>query len=226
MLSLHFGKCDLLGKKGACGIDARAQQSRMVPIASCIGTAAHGGHCRHLLEYLIDKKGENFPIDMESSIDIEAPIMRNVIGKKPETLGDLRETMDYVEKQSLHLLSAATQDRNGITKISSQRCFTQFDGSLCNGGWGHSPDSGHGHPKGSEDAPLVELGLRTIDIEKPVILCIGHNVAPEAGIMDYLEMRGLKKMLRFAEYAVQQDITRYNRSAKVVGPLSKQLKFI
>lgn len=41
-----------------------------------------------------------------------------------------------------------------------------------------------------------------------------------------LRMKGLKKMLRFVEYVVQPDITRYNRSAKVMGPLSKQLKFI
>lgn len=33
-------------------------------------------------------------------------------------------------------------------------------------------------------------------------------------------------MLRFVEYAVQPDITRYNRSAKVVDPYQKQLKFI
>jgi anaerobic carbon-monoxide dehydrogenase, CODH/ACS complex subunit alpha len=31
-----FRKCDLLGKNGTCGIDAKAQQSRMVLIASCI----------------------------------------------------------------------------------------------------------------------------------------------------------------------------------------------
>lgn len=78
--------------------------------------SSHGGHSRHLLEYLTDKKGENFPIDMKSSIDIEAPIMRIIIGKKPETLGDLRETMDYVEKQSLRLLSAAHTGQEGNYK--------------------------------------------------------------------------------------------------------------
>lgn len=86
-----------------------------------------------------------------------------------------------------------TQDRKGITKISSQRCFTQFDGSLCNGSWGHSPNSGHGQPKGSDDATIVKLGFGTIDAEKPVILCIGHKVAHGAGIMDYLEDEGLEE---------------------------------
>lgn len=223
-----FGKCDLLGKKGACGIDAKAQQSRMVLIASCIGTAAHGGHSRHLLEYLIDKKGENFPIDMGSSIDIEAPIMRTVIGKKPETLSDLRETMDYVEKQSLQLLSAAHTGQEGNYK--------DFESKVLHAGLMDHVAMEVGDiaqivamdmPKGSEDAPLVELGFGTIDAEKPVILCIGHNVAPGAGIMDYLEDEGLEEDVEVCGICCAAiDITRYNRSAKVVGPLSKQLKFI
>lgn len=52
-----YGKCDLTGgKKGACGIDIEAQQARIVLLACCIGSAAHGGHARHLLEYLIMPK--------------------------------------------------------------------------------------------------------------------------------------------------------------------------
>ena len=50
-----YGKCDLTaGKKGACGIDTEAQQARIVLLACCIGSAAHSGHARHLLEYLIE----------------------------------------------------------------------------------------------------------------------------------------------------------------------------
>jgi len=45
-----FGKCDLLNKKGACGIDAQAQQARTILLACCIGSAAHSGHARHLVE--------------------------------------------------------------------------------------------------------------------------------------------------------------------------------
>ena len=223
-----FGKCDLLGKKGACGIDAKAQQGRMVLIASCIGTAAHGGHSRHLLEYLIDKKGEDFPIDMGGSIDIEAPIIRTVIGKKPETLGDLREAMNYVEEQSLQLLSAAHTGQEGN--------YMDFESKVLHAGLMDHVAMEVGDvaqiaamdlPKGSEDAPLVELGLGTIDSKKPVVLCIGHNIAPGAGIIDYMEDQGLEDDIEVCGICCAAiDITRYSNRAKVVGPISKQLKFV
>ena len=48
-------------------------------------------------------------------------------------------------------------------------------------------------PKGDEDAPLIELGLGTVNKDKPVILCIGHNVAPGAEIVDYLDDNNLSE---------------------------------
>lgn len=74
--------------------------------------------------------------------------MRTVIGKKPETLGDLRETMDYVEKQSLHLLSAAHRTGRELQRFQVKGASRRFDGSRYNGGWGYSPYSGHGHAQG------------------------------------------------------------------------------
>jgi acetyl-CoA decarbonylase/synthase complex subunit alpha len=223
-----YGKCDLLGKQGACGIDAKAQQGRMVLIASCIGTAAHGGHARHLLEYLIEKKGEDFPVDLGSSIDVEAPIMRTVIGKKPETLADLREAIEYVEEQTLQLLSATHTGQEGN--------YLDFESKVLHAGLMDHVGMEVGDiaqivalnlPKGSEDTELVELGLGTIDQEKPVILCIGHNVAPGAGIIDYMEDQGLEDDLEVCGICCAAiDITRYNNQAKVVGPISKQLKFV
>ncbi|SCG86370.1 Acetyl-CoA decarbonylase/synthase complex subunit alpha [Methanobacterium congolense] len=223
-----YGKCDLLGKQGACGIDAKAQQGRMVLIASCIGTAAHGGHARHLLEYLIEKKGEDFPVDLGGSIDVEAPIMRTVIGKKPETLADLREAIEYVEEQTLQLLSATHTGQEGN--------YMDFESKVLHAGLMDHVGMEVGDiaqivalnlPKGSEDTELVELGLGTIDQEKPVILCIGHNVAPGAGIIDYMEDQGLEDDLEVCGICCAAiDITRYNNQAKVVGPISKQLKFV
>ena len=223
-----YGKCDLLGKKGACGIDAQAQQARTVLLACCIGSAAHSGHARHLLEYLIDKKGEDFPIDMGSGIDIEAPIMRTLIGKKPENLGDLKEALDYVEEQMIHLLSACHTGQEGSS--------IDFESKALHAGLMDNLGKEIGDlaqivaldlPKGDAEAPLVELGVGTIDRDKPVILCIGHNVAPGAGIMDYLEDQKLEEDLEVCGICCAAiDITRYNNNAKIVGPISKQLKFI
>ena len=223
-----YGKCDLLGKKGACGIDAQAQQARTVLLACCIGSAAHSGHARHLLEYLIEKRGEDFPIDMGMGIDIEAPIMRTLIGKTPKTLGDLKEALDYVEEQMIHLLSACHTGQEGSS--------IDFESKALHAGLMDNLGKEIGDlaqivaldlPKGDAEAPLIELGVGTIDREKPVILCIGHNVAPGAGIMDYLEEQELEEDLEVCGICCAAiDITRYNKNAKIVGPISKQLKFI
>ncbi len=50
-------------------------------------------------------------------------------------------------------------------------------------------------PKGDGDAPLVEMGVGTIDNTKPVVLCIGHNVLPGSSVMDYLDETGQEEDL-------------------------------
>jgi len=77
-----YGKCDLTGdKRGACGINMSAQQSRTVLLACCIGTATHLGHARHLVDHLVEKFGRNHPIDAGGlNVEIEAPIIRLVCG--------------------------------------------------------------------------------------------------------------------------------------------------
>lgn len=223
-----YGKCDLLNKKGACGIDAETQQARTILLACCIGSAAHSGHARHLVEYLIEKKGEDFPIDLGMDIDIEAPIMRTLIGKKPKTLGDLKEALDYLEEQMVHLLSACHTGQEGSSKdFESKALHAGLMDNLGKEVGDIAQIVALDFPKGDPEAPLVELGIGTIDREKPVILCIGHNVAPGAGIMDYLEDQDLEDDLEVCGICCAAiDITRYNHNAKIVGPISKQLKFI
>src|SRR4030067_561330 len=80
-----YGKCDLTGdKKGGCGINIAAQQARMYLLLSCAGLSAHGAHAKHIIEYLIDKHGEDYKIDLGEKVTIEAPIIRTVMGLKPE----------------------------------------------------------------------------------------------------------------------------------------------
>lgn len=223
-----FGKCDLLGKKGACGINVEAQQARTVLLACCIGTAAHAGHSRHMIEYLMEKFGKDYPIDMGVNIDIEAPITRTLIGKKPKTLGDLEEAMDYVEEQMSHLLSACHTGQEGSNiDFESKALHAGLMDDLARELGDIAQIVTLKMPKGDEDAPLIEMGLGTIDSEKPVILCIGHNVAPGAGIMDYIEDNALNDDLEVCGICCAAiDISRRDDRAKVVGPLSKQLKFI
>jgi len=103
-----FGKCDLTGgKRGACGLDMPAQQSRIVLIAAFIGASTHAAHARHMLDHLINEYGRDTPIEVAVNTGVEAPNIRLVCGLRPKTLKDLKDVLDYVESQIVQLVAAA-----------------------------------------------------------------------------------------------------------------------
>jgi len=225
-----FGKCDLTGnKRGACGIDMAGQQSRIVLLACCIGTATHIGHARHMVEHLIEKFGRRHPLDVGGlNIKVEAPITRLVCGVKPETLGDLEEVLDYAETQLTHLLS--------VTHTGQEGSNIDFESKVFHAGMiDHiglevadiTQIAAYGFPKADPEAPLVNLGFGTINVEKPVILCIGHNVVPSIGIIDYIKENGFDGEIEVCGLCcTAHDITRYYKRGKIIGPISWQLRFI
>jgi len=225
-----FGKCDLTaGKRGACGINMAAQQSRIVLLACCIGAATHIGHARHLVEHLIEKYGRRCPIDVGGvNIEVEAPVTRLVCGVRPKTLGDLEDILDYLENQVTHLLSATHtgQESSNIdfeSKVFHAGMIDQLGMEVAD----IAQIAAYGFPKADPEAPLVDLGFGSIDSLKPVILCIGHNVVPAVGIVDYLKANGLYGEVEVCGLCcTAHDTTRYNPKAKVVGPISWQLRFI
>jgi acetyl-CoA decarbonylase/synthase complex subunit alpha len=82
-------------------------------------------------------------------------------------------------------------------------------------------------PKGIPDTPLADLGLGTVNSERPVIMCIGHNVVPSVGIIDYMTERKLNDKLEVVGLCcTAHEITRYYDRGKIVGPISWQLRFI
>jgi len=224
-----YGKCDLTaGKKGACGIKIDAQQARMVLIACCIGTAAHAGHARHLLDHLIEKKGRDFTVDFGPYIDIEAPITRTVTGIKPRNLGDLEEALRYVEKELSNSISAAHTGQEGaFIDFESKNLHVSMIDNLAKEIADIAQIVGYDFPRGDPDAPLVEIGLGVVDKSKPVVLCIGHNVAPGAEMVDYLASRGIEGEVEVCGMCCTAiDITRYEPRAKIVGHIAQQLSAI
>lgn len=224
-----MGKCDLSqGKRGACGLDMAAQQSRIVLLACCIGAATHCGHARHLVDYLIEKYGRDHPIDIGAGVELEAPHIRLVTGIKPRTLGDLEDALDYCETEIVHLLSATHtgQEGNNLdfeSKVLHAGMIDHVSMEIAD----IAQISAYGFPKADPNAPLTEIGMGTIDASKPVILVIGHNVPPAIGIIDYLKKEGLEGAVEVCGICcTAHDITRYNSRAKIVGPLSWQLRFV
>jgi len=225
-----MGKCDLTaGKKGACGIDIATQQSRLALLTACIGAACHTAHSRHLLEHLIEKYGPRYPINVGGiNVEVEAPITRLVTGIRPKTISDFEEALDYLENQLTHLFASlhTGQEASNIDFESKVLHAGMLDhvgleiGDI-------AQIATFGFPKADPDAPLVEIGGGVVETQKPVILCIGHNVATAVEIVDYLKANN-----QFEEVEVcglcctAQDVARYDSRTKIIGPISWQLRFI
>lgn len=224
-----FGKCDLSGnKRGACGIDIGTQQAREFLVSCCQGMAAHAAHATHLLDYLIDKYGEDHRIDLSNEVEIEAPVMRTVMGLRPETLGDLEKGLSYVEGQLCHLVSSTHTGQEGgnldyEAKSLHAGLMDMLGMEICD----IAQISALKMPRSDEDTNLVDIGWRSADAEKPVILCIGHAVAPSKEIIDYLTVKNLYEDVEVGGICCTAiDNTRLSDSARVIGPLSRQLSYI
>jgi acetyl-CoA decarbonylase/synthase complex subunit alpha len=225
-----YGKCDLTaGKRGACGLNIADQSSRIVLIACCIGAATHNGHARHVVDHLIEKYGRRYPLDVGGlNVKVEAPVTRLVTGIRPQTLGDLDEVLTYCETQVTHLLSVAHtgQEANNIdfeSKAFHAGRIDQVGMEIAD----LAQISVFNFPKGDPEAPLIQMGLGTVDTSKPVILCIGHNVVPSVGIIDYMKEQKLdEKMEVVGLCCTAIDNSRYFDRAKIVGPISWELRAI
>jgi len=224
-----YGKCDLSdNKKGSCGIDLETQQARMLALQCCIGAAAHAAHARHMLEHLIKHLGRDYEIGLGLNIQIEAPITRVVVGMKPRTLGDLERALGYVEEQITHVLSSTHTGQEGSAiDYESKALHVSMIDNLAKEIADLAQIVGYNFPKGDADAPLVEIGIGAIDKEKPVVLCIGHNVAPGSAVIDYLERNNLTDKVEVCGICcTAHDLTRKSDSAKIVGSLARQLEFV
>ncbi len=224
-----FGKCDLTeDRKGACGIDIATQQARWILICCLMGTAAHGAHGRHMIDYLIEKHGEDFKIDLGSQVNVEAPIIRTVLGLKPETLGDLKKAIAYVEDEMIHLVSATHMGQEGNYKDFESKAF--HAGMLDHVALEAADIAqivGFGYPTSVADTPLVDLGWSSVNQEKPTIVVVGHNALVANSIVDYLRQNGLNDQVELAGLCCTAlDMTRYDKGAKVIGPLSRQRFFL
>ncbi|MFB0514924.1 MAG: CO dehydrogenase/acetyl-CoA synthase complex subunit alpha [Candidatus Bathyarchaeia archaeon] len=225
-----FGKCDLTGdKRGACGLNMAAQQSRIVLLACCIGAATHIAHARHLVEHLIEKYGSNSPLDVGGlNIEAEAPVTRLVCGIRTKTLKDLEDVLDYCEEQVTTLLAATHTGQEGSnldfeSKVLHAGMVDQVGMEIAD----IAQISVYGFPKAEPEAPLTDLGFGVADVSKPTILVIGHNVPSSIGIIDCLTDRGLLGKVEVVGICcTAHDITRYSSAAKIIGPISWQLRYI
>ncbi|MGB8309950.1 MAG: CO dehydrogenase/acetyl-CoA synthase complex subunit alpha [Methanoregula sp.] len=225
-----FGKCDLTGtKKGACGITMPAQQARTVLMTACIGAATHTSHARELVTYAIKRAGRDCIIEPGgNAIGVEAPIIRLVCGEKPQTLADLETVLDYCESQITSLLAATHTGQEGDpldfeSKVLHAGMIDQVGMEVAD----LAQIAALGYPKADPDAPLAALGMGTVETTKPVILVIGHNVPPSVAIIDYLSRENMTDQVEVTGICCTSiDASRYSPRAKIIGPMSWQLRYI
>ncbi|MBS1263629.1 MAG: Acetyl-CoA decarbonylase/synthase complex subunit alpha 2 [Methanonatronarchaeales archaeon] len=224
-----FGPCDLTdGKKSACGLDISGQTARMNLLTTVMGAAAHLSHAREIVEHVIEKFGPDVEIDMGSKNDVEAPMVRVIAGTIPETVGDLLPVVEYCEEEMNHLTSAtSTMQEGSPLEFDSKSLHAGMMDNLALEIADIAQISAFDMPRGDEDAPLAEIGMGTMDPEKPVVLAIGHNVAPGTSIIDYMVENGLEEEVEVGAVCCNaHDMTRINPHVNVVGALSKQVKYI
>ena len=224
-----YGKCDLTEtRRGACGIDIGTQQARFVLLACLMGCSAHASHAGHILEVLIEKHGSDKKINLGTSIELEAPNIRTVLGLKPETLGDLKIAIEYVYKEIAHLLDSTAMGQEGS-------CLDYESKSLHAGMLDHvameagdiAQIVGFNYPTSVADTPLVDLGWNSVDKTKPIICFIGHNPATSTVVVDYLQDNNLYDKVELCGVCCTAlETTRYSARAKVIGPFSRQLFFV
>jgi acetyl-CoA decarbonylase/synthase complex subunit alpha len=224
-----MGRCDLSGgKRGACGIDMAAQQSRFVLLSCAIGAATHTGHARELIDRLMHQFGREQRISLGGSVTLEAPHSRLVAGIKPKILADLEDVIEYCEKEITQLLSSCHTGQEGHhldfeSKVFHAGMIDHLAMEACD----LSQIAAYEFPQVDTESPLVDLGMGWVDTTKPVILVVGHNVAPSVEIIDYLQDNRLEETIELCGICCSaQDMIRYSQRTKIVGPLSHQIRVI
>ncbi len=224
-----YGKCDLTGdKKGACGIGIAGQQGRWSLMFSLMGCSAHGAHGRHMIDYLIEKHGEDHKIKLGGQVDLEAPHIRLVMGLKPETLGDLRTAIEYVERGIIHGVAATHMGQEGsdLDFESKARHIGMLDHVAMEAA-DIAQTIGFGFPTSVAETPLAGLGWGSVDKSKPVATCVGHNAAVATVMISQLMKMGIYDQVEVTGICcTAQDNIRYSEKSKIIGPLSKQLFFL
>ncbi|MHA2004908.1 MAG: CO dehydrogenase/acetyl-CoA synthase complex subunit alpha, partial [Candidatus Thorarchaeota archaeon] len=224
-----MGKCDLSGdKRGACGLGIKDQQGRIVLTAANIGTAAHLAHSRHLIDHLIEEFGPRTDLIQGPGTEIHAPISRLVTGMRPRTLEDASLILDYCESQLAHTLSATATGQEGSwmdfeSKVFHTGMIDHVSLEIADLAQVSTLDM----PQADPEAPLVEAGIGMMDTNKAIILTIGHNIVPAASVTDYITEKRIGEHVEVGGICCTAwDITRRDPKAKVIGPISWQLRFI
>jgi len=187
-----YGPCDLTGnKKGACGLDMAGYCGKIVLIACLMGTCAHSAHGRHLYHWCLDRFGD-MRFDMGDEILVDSPLYQTIMGSKPRALKDFGEGLSYLEEQVVQLMAATHTGQEGFyadyeSKALHAGMLDLLGMEICD----MLQIVAYDMPRGDADAPLIEIGMGTLDQNKGVLIAYGHNLAAGAEAMIFAEANNL-----------------------------------
>lgn len=187
-----YGPCDLTGnKQGACGLDMAGYCGKIVLIACLMGTCAHSAHGRHLHHWCLERFG-NLKFDMGDEILVDSPLYQTIMGSKPTDLNGFGEGLNYLEEEVVQLLAATHTGQEGYygdfeSKALHAGMLDLLGMEICD----MLQIVAYDMPRGAADAPLVEIGMGTLDQNKGVLIAYGHNLAAGAEAMMYAEKNNL-----------------------------------
>ncbi|MCJ7444190.1 MAG: CO dehydrogenase/acetyl-CoA synthase complex subunit alpha [Methanotrichaceae archaeon] len=187
-----YGPCDLTGnKKGACGLDMAGYCGKIVLIACLMGCCAHAAHGRHLYHWCLDRFGD-MKFDMGDEILVDSPLYQTIMGTKPKTLKEFGDGLSYVEEQVVQLMAATHTGQEGYygdfeSKALHAGMLDLLGMEICD----MLQIVAYDMPRGAADAPLIEIGMGTLDQNKGVLIAYGHNLAAGAEAMIYAEANNL-----------------------------------
>lgn len=129
------------------------------------------------MDHLIEEFGEDLRIDLGGDVNVEAPVIRTVVGIKPKTLGDLKKALEWAEKEIVKVLHS--------THIGNEESIIDYESKAM-----HVSMADHvgmevadiaqivafGFPKAKPDTDLVPTGFGIVDVKKPVIVVVGPTL--------------------------------------------------
>jgi len=225
----NYGECDLSGEAvGVCGMDARAMQARLTLRACCAGLASTLAGARRVIDFLVDVKGRDMPVDLGDKVGIEAPHIRTVLGMKPVALGDLERILFYIEDQLALLLAAGTAGcESSIEDLESKAMHASMIAHVAMEAQELAACSGFDFPSSKADTALADVGWAALDKQKPIILVAGGDTVLAVCLVDYLRNSNLEGRIEVAGIGpVAHDLVRYSPVAKIAGTPSGLASFL
>ena len=231
-----LGPCNLVKRKGACGITIRTKMAKESLIKSCRGSASYLSEARDL----VDMASKRFPPDHEISHGINArypSINPSVLtGFDIYTLEHAETTLRYAEKQLSELTAAAAFGaETDVTELEEKALHAGSIALLAAEVTELIKESCLGLCSAS-NKNLVELpnfpyfiqqGVGSVDTSKPVVLFAGNSLTTGVGAVDYIKTNDLADQIEICgSGAPGLDIGRYYEGTKNIGTATKLLKAI